>query len=75
MTDMEKVCRALTYAFQQIGLALVPLTEAAARCAQQLDRLNRARIVYTRRHYIAAGKPYGNGYAAMMRWWRRQYSE
>jgi hypothetical protein len=75
MSDVGKVCEALSNTFRQISLALVPFAEAAAQCARQLDRLNRARILYTRHHYVAAGKPYGNGYAAMTRWWRQQRYE
>jgi hypothetical protein len=74
-TDVEKVCEALSAAFGKIRAALIPFADSAAVAARRLHELHRSSVLYIRHHYVAAGKPYGNGYARMMRWWRQQLEQ
>lgn len=72
MTSTHALTHALTAAFKQITVGMNALGESARRAALALDKLHRIMVLYIRRRYVLAGKPYGNGYARMMRWWREQ---
>jgi hypothetical protein len=69
----KETIRALTESFKQVAIGMTAFVEGIKQAAGQMARLHRAIVLYVRHHYVEAGKPYGNGYAAMMRWWRQQY--
>jgi hypothetical protein len=65
--------RAMARDFRQLARVLSTLGESAKYAAVQLRELHRASLLFIRRLYVKAGKPYGNGYAPMMKWWRENH--
>ena len=74
MSEATNGIDALTNAFKQITSATSEFANATLIAARSIRQLHRNMVLYIRAHYVEAGKPYGNGYAPMMKWWRQQYA-
>lgn len=60
----------LSHGLRRLAGEMIVLSAAAQYATYQIDQFTRTVIKHIRRDYVRAGKPFGNGYAPMMRWWR-----